>query len=81
MTLQERAKEEAQELINKFINPTIKWNPINGVGYYNDINAAKECAMIAVDEVIYNIEPSVSMDVISARIKYWEQVKQEIEKL
>ena len=81
MTLQERAKEEAQELINKFINPTIKWNPINGVGYYNDINAAKECAMIAVDEVIYNIEPSVSMDVISARIKYWEQVKEEINKL
>ena len=81
MTLQERAKEEAQELINKFINPTIKWNPINGVGYYNDINAAKECAIISVDMVIWNIEPSVSMDVISARIKYWEQVKQEIEKL
>ena len=81
MTLQERAKEEAQELINKFINPTIKWNPINGVGYYNDINSAKECATIAVDMVIWNIEPSVSMDVISARIKYWEQVKQEIEKI
>jgi hypothetical protein len=74
-------KEEAQELINKFINPTIKWNPINGVGYYNDINAAKECAMIAVDMVIWNIEPSVSMDVISERIKYWQEVKEEIEKL
>jgi hypothetical protein len=74
-------KQKAQELINKFINPTIKWNPINGVGYFNDINAAKECAMIAVDMVIWNIEPSVSMDVISARIKYWQEVKQEIEKL
>ena len=71
-------KEIAEELVNKFIKPTIKWNPINGVGYYNDINAAKECAIIAVDEVILNIEPSVSMDVISARIKYWEEVKQEI---
>jgi hypothetical protein len=81
MTLQERAKEQAKELINEFINPTIKWNAINGIGYYNDINAAKECAKIAVDMVIWNIEPSVSMDVISARIKYWEQVKQEIEKL
>jgi hypothetical protein len=37
--------------------------------------------MIAVDMVIWNIEPSVSMDVISARIKYWEQVKQEIDRL
>jgi hypothetical protein len=73
--------EKAQEIINKFTKPTIKWNPINGVGYYNDINAAKECAMIAVDEVIFNIEPSVSMDVISARIKYWEQVKEEIKNI
>jgi len=42
---------------------------------------ARRCALIAVDEIISNIEPSVSMDVISARIKYWEEVKQEIEKL
>ena len=40
---------------------------------------AKECALVAVDEVIANIEPSVSMDVIEARIKYWQEVKQEIE--
>ncbi len=78
---QQTLQERAEELVNKFIKPTIKWNPINGVGYYNDMNAAKECAIIAVDEVILNIEPSVSMDVISARIKYWEEVKQEIEKL
>jgi hypothetical protein len=42
---------------------------------------SKQCALIAVDEIIANIEPSVSMDVISARIKYWQQVKEEIEKL
>jgi len=54
------------------------------VGYWrltNDSRIAKQCALIAVDEVIANIEPSVSMEVISARIKYWEQVKIEIEKL
>jgi hypothetical protein len=54
------------------------------VGYWrltNNARIAKQCALMAVDEVIANIEPSVSMDVISARIKYWEQVKQEIEKL
>ena len=42
---------------------------------------AKECAIIAVDEIISNIEPSVSMDIISSRINYWEQVKEEIYKL
>ena len=54
------------------------------VGYWrltNNARIAKQCALMAVDEVIANIEPSVSMDVISARIKYWEQVKIEIEKL
>jgi hypothetical protein len=54
------------------------------VGYWrltNDSRIAKQCALISVDEVISNIEPSVSMDVISARIKYWEQVKIEINKL
>jgi hypothetical protein len=42
---------------------------------------AKRCALIAVDEIITQIEPSISMDVISARIKYWQDVKQEIENL
>ena len=54
------------------------------VGYWrltNDSRIAKQCALIAVDEIIANIDPSVSMDVISARIKYWEQVKEEINKL
>jgi hypothetical protein len=37
--------------------------------------------LIVADEVIANIEPSVSMDVITARIKYWQEVKNEIEKL
>ena len=45
------------------------------------IKTVKECCHIAVDEIIANIEPSVSMDVISARIKYWKQVKEEINKL
>jgi hypothetical protein len=60
-------KEKAKELYNKYCNME-SW-----------CDDAKECALIAVDEVISNIEPSVSMDVISARIKYWEQVKTEIE--
>jgi hypothetical protein len=42
-------------------------------------SVAKECALVAVDEITANIEPSASMDVIEARIKYWQEVKQEIE--
>ena len=37
--------------------------------------------MIAVNEIIANIEPSISMDVIEARVKYWQEVKEEIQKL
>lgn len=63
-----KPKEKAKELFFKMSFETHAYN-------------AKHCALIAVDEVISNIEPSVSMDVISARIKYWEQVKIEINKL
>ena len=41
---------------------------------------AKECALIAVDEIINTIEFSSQSDELSKR-SYWEQVKQEIEKL
>jgi hypothetical protein len=47
----------------------------------NDSDIAKKCALIAVEEIIAQIEPSLSMDVISARINYWQEVKQEIELL
>jgi len=41
---------------------------------------AIECSLVAVDEIIANIEPSVSMDVIEARVNYWTEVKEEIQK-
>ena len=64
---------EAKELVDKFRK---------GVGIPSkDYEKAKQCALMAVDEIIAEIEPSVSMDVIEARIKYWNEVKQEIEKL
>jgi hypothetical protein len=78
-------KEKAEELVNKFIKPTIKWNPVNGVGYYNDLNAAKECALIAVDEMIeirneiINTLKSGALNVEA--IAFLEEVKQEIENI
>jgi hypothetical protein len=73
---QQTLQERAEELVNKFIKPTIKWNPINGVGYYNDMNAAKECAIIAVDEIINILNSD-----INPLANYWYEVKTEIEKL
>lgn len=63
-------KEKAKELVNKFYNCRVL-----------DFDAAKQCALIAVDEII------ISMPMIPAFIdddngvNYWQEVRQEIEKL
>jgi hypothetical protein len=41
----------------------------------------KECALIAVDEIIRELTKSVSPSVNGFRNNYWQEVKQEIEKL
>jgi hypothetical protein len=72
MTPQEKAEslvETYYSTIMSFLNDNMRWEN------------AKKCALIAVDEIISHIEPSISMDVLSARIKFWNEVKQEIEKL
>ena len=67
-------KEKAIDLFNKFHYDKVLYHELG-------LCHSRQCALIAVDEIISNIEPSVSMDIISARIKYWEQVKEEINKL
>jgi len=62
-------KEKAEELIDKFLEFT-------AIGNFPSINA-KECALIAVDEVLNNIELINN----KYQINYWREVKQEIEKL
>ena len=78
-------QEKAQELVDRFdeyVHGYVGGSVLSNTQYPDvKLERAKECALIAVDEVIANIEPSVSMDVITARIKYWEEVKNEIEKL
>lgn len=72
-------KEKAEELMNMFlenINADVSLNFKRTL-----YNYTKKCLLNAVDVIIAQIEPSVSMDVISARIKYWQEVKEEIEKL
>lgn len=71
------AKEKAEELVNKF--------------YYSDKIQAKQCALIAVDEMILNlkhldekwhdVEDCILTSIFLYQIEYWQEVQQEIEKL
>ena len=73
-------KEKAIELYNKFLNPS-------GDTYLYGMlehESAKECALIAVDEILNGYEFD-SLDIehkrIMDNINYWDKVKQEIENL
>ncbi len=78
-------KEQAKELVNKFYVILMKKNYPNVA----QMDAAKECALIAVDEILETLKIDVSKDSTISdvvhfakdRIMYCEQVKQEIEKL
>jgi hypothetical protein len=71
-------KEKAIELYNKFLNPS-------GDTYLYGMlehESAKECALIAVDEII-DSEPQYewSNDYWKNPNDFWQEVKQEIENL
>ena len=65
-------KEKAEELVNKYKNISIAFvDSIEGIcDMYINNEDAKECALIAVDELIKETGS-----------KYWYNVKQELEKL
>jgi hypothetical protein len=62
-------KERAKELVDKFKKNTRAYNETNG--WEDSAYDAKQCALIAVHEILQ----------ITARDDYWQQIKQEIEKL
>jgi hypothetical protein len=69
------SKEKAEELVNKFSHFTVqeKWELKN---YY-----AMECALIAVDEILDAIDWDYYEGSKQTEHMYWQEVKQEIEKL
>jgi MinD superfamily P-loop ATPase len=80
------AQEKAEELFNKYFSEVRMPSDCEGCMMCvnrcgNMVAIAKKSALIAVDEIIANIEPSISMDLIEYRIKYWQEVKQELEKI
>jgi hypothetical protein len=63
------AKEKAKELVEKFT--------------FNcrECDNAKQCALIAVDEILDDDMYGMDEELFEERINYWEEVKQEIELL
>jgi hypothetical protein len=68
-------KEKAEELFNKYATYCVMWAGGINTTHQN----CKQCALIAVDELIklYEYERPHR----GFKISYWDEVKQEIEKL
>jgi hypothetical protein len=64
-----RTKEKAKELFNKYYQKCADSS-------YPEY-MAKDCALIAVDEIIKEVNQNFTSD----RYAYWQEVKEEIEKL
>jgi hypothetical protein len=69
-------KEKAKELFNKYLEYTKEWNEIDG--YVNNEYDAKQCALIAVDEIMIYLDAIMLPNPFK---QYWNKVKNEIEKL
>ena len=71
-------KDKAEELVSKYLEVS-ECGIWNGTDIFIKLNnqLAKQCALIAVDELIY----SHSQDTTDNQFYYWQEVKQEIEKI
>jgi len=71
-------KEEAKRLVEIF-------SPL--LPFYNENdnkNKAKRCALVSVDEIVKQLElfyPKYESWDLQAKLNYWRQVKEEIQKL
>lgn len=75
---QQTPKEKAKELCNKFLGAyKISLYP----PYNLASQEAKECALIAVDELINDNDHNETIVNGGLNKLYWQEVKQEIEKL
>lgn len=68
-----KPQDKAIELYNKFCYAI--GTERTDSGYYTNIIYAKQCTLIAIDECI------LTSKYMPETLNYWEQVKQEIQKL
>jgi hypothetical protein len=66
-------KEKAEELFNKMLDKAYEVDCLGG-----EYMVAKRCALIAVDEILNVIIGSYDYELEK---QYWQEVKQEIERL
>lgn len=67
------AKEKAQELVDRYSEL--------GIGHPTSLLLAKQCALIAVDEIKKQLVPIEKAPNNKSAFQYWEEVKQELELL
>lgn len=72
-------KEKAQELISKFVSISLSQyvDLVDGIR----IRLAKECALIAVDEILKAVNNPDETYLMKHSVNYWTEVKKEIEAL
>ncbi len=73
------AKEKAEELVNRF-RPYADWN---GFHLQRELLNAKQCALIAVDEILdsYQKETKHGYIISDKIVPYWQEVKNHIQEL
>jgi len=71
-------KEKALELVDKYIPLSLRL--YSDYEWVEEIDSAKQCALIAVDELIEFAYNYTDYNEKSTK-EYWQEVKQEIEKL
>jgi hypothetical protein len=72
-------KEKASKLVSEYLIHFVEFYNEKEYGYNND--KAKECALIAVDEILFSNNTIFETNIPHECWKYWIEVKQEIEKL
>ena len=74
-------KDKANELVNRMTRPTPKNEDFYLYDdYYCDFNQyGKQCALIAVDEILLHEKENHS--ILDKSTEYWREVKKEIEAL
>ena len=74
-------KEKAEEIVDKFKPLVTTWDCYNDepLGYDYILEDAKQCALVAVGEILDIVSSDESAIIVE--LQFWQQVKQEIEKL
>jgi hypothetical protein len=78
--MKQTPKEKAKELFKKFSRRTKFLDEFKGWIEIVDSSHAKQFALVAVDEILYILNLSLDFK-MNKSIKYWLEVKEEIENL